>query len=458
MRVEAGREYWRGVLVAGGFTPIPRWSLDPVPGVGEHEAPIPDDVVVAARRLAYELAVPLGSVLLAAHAKVLAALSGEREVVTGYVAAAGRPPLPCRLTTEPDSWRAVLRDTRRIELDLLSHQEFPVDDLRRELDLTGPSFETVFDPTGDGGDLREDTVLRVGVSHAGDRLVLRLRYRTDALDADARGRIAGYHLTALALMAADPDAEHGRASLLSDEELRFQLDGLAGPRRELPDRRLHELFEERVRMHPDAIASGAPATGSGPTGSSTRTGQPAWAGAAGARAAPRGRGRGGDRAQPGLDGRRPGDLQGRRGVSAHRAALPSGPHRDHAVACRGEPRADRTRQHRHARRGPRLDLRSAADLRRRGLRGGRRRGRSRYRRSRRTSSPTSLHLGLHGEPKGAMCEHAGHAQPPLREDHRPEDRRGAGDRAGRAAVLRHLVWQLVARCWSAGGPCSSSKR
>ena len=60
MRAEAGREYWRGVLVAGGSTPIPRWSLDPVPGVGEHEAPIPDDVVVAARRLADELAVPLG--------------------------------------------------------------------------------------------------------------------------------------------------------------------------------------------------------------------------------------------------------------------------------------------------------------------------------------------------------------------------------------------------------------
>ena len=44
--------------------------------------------------------------LLAAHAKVLAALSGEREVVTGYVAVAGSPPLPCRLTTEPEPWRA----------------------------------------------------------------------------------------------------------------------------------------------------------------------------------------------------------------------------------------------------------------------------------------------------------------------------------------------------------------
>src|SRR5262249_52754574 len=86
-------------------------------------------------------------------------------------------------------------------------------------------------------------------------LVLRLRYRMDALDADCAARIAGYHLTALALIAADPDAEHARQSLLSPEELRFQLDGLAGPHRELPDRRVHELFEERARAHPDAIAA-----------------------------------------------------------------------------------------------------------------------------------------------------------------------------------------------------------
>jgi hypothetical protein len=70
---ETSREFWRGVLAAGGFTAIPRWTLDPVAGVGEHEAPIPDDHAAALSRLADELAVPLQSVLLAAHAKVLAA-------------------------------------------------------------------------------------------------------------------------------------------------------------------------------------------------------------------------------------------------------------------------------------------------------------------------------------------------------------------------------------------------
>src|SRR5438552_3155621 len=142
---ERGREFWRGVLLAGGFTALPRWTLEPVPGVGEHEARIPDELVTALRRLANELAVPLSSVLLTRHAK--------------------------------------------------------------------------------------------------------------RLDANCAARIAGYHLTALALIAADPDAEHKRQSLLSAEELHFQLNGLAGPRRKLPDRRVHELFEERVRAHPDAVAA-----------------------------------------------------------------------------------------------------------------------------------------------------------------------------------------------------------
>jgi non-ribosomal peptide synthetase component F len=88
------------------------------------------------------------------------------------------------------------------------------------------------------------------------RLVLRLRYRTDALDAGAAARIAGYHLTALEQIAADPGAEHGQQSLLSPDEVRFQLEGLAGPDRDRPwDRRVHELFEQRVRAHPDAIAA-----------------------------------------------------------------------------------------------------------------------------------------------------------------------------------------------------------
>src|SRR5213076_599719 len=251
---ERGREFWRGVLLAGGFTALPRWTLEPVPGVGEHEATVPDELVASLRRLANELAVPLSSVLLAAHAKVLGALSGESEVCIGYTSEPGTP-LPLRMKLERRSWREVLLDAARAEAELLVHRDFPVEDLRGELGLTEPLFEAVFELRADGDEeIPEHTVLRVTFVER-DGLVLRLRYKKDVLDAPCAARIAGYHLAALALIAADPNAEHARQTLLSTEELHFQVHGFAGKCKQLPDRRVHELFEERVRAHPDAVAA-----------------------------------------------------------------------------------------------------------------------------------------------------------------------------------------------------------
>ena len=248
-------EFWRGALLAGGFTPIPRWTLDPVPGVAAHEAAIPGDLVPRLHRLSDELQLPLGSVLLAAHAKVLSALCGEEEVATGYVVERGADPLLCRLSTKSATWRSLLIDVQRVESELLAHKDFPVDVLRSELRLTDPLFETVLDPTGGEGELAKHTVAQVETSQVGDQLVLRLRYRTDVIDADCAARVVGYHLTALELIAADLEADHRSQSLLSPEELRFQIGGLAGPSRELPDRRFHELFEERVLAHPNRVAA-----------------------------------------------------------------------------------------------------------------------------------------------------------------------------------------------------------
>ena len=220
---------------------IPRWTRDPVPGVREHDAAVPDDVLVQLRDTADRVGVPLRAAVLAAHAVVLAALSGETEVVTGLSAEAGGEALPCTLDTRQRSGRALLHEADRA----LSAQ-------RR--DTAGRPFETELDLAGTSGDLGAGTVLQIGLDAGGDRATVRVRYRTDVLDADAAARIAGYHVTALALLADDPDADPRRPSLLSAEELRRQLDGLAGPYRALPDRRAHELFEERVAAHPDTVA------------------------------------------------------------------------------------------------------------------------------------------------------------------------------------------------------------
>ena len=94
----------------------------------------------------------------------------------------------------------------------------------------------------------------LGVS-ATDDATLCVRYRRDALDAEAAARIAGYHLDRVAPHRHRARRRVRRHCLLSAEEVAFQLDGLAGPHRELPDLRFHELFEQRVRTHPDAVAA-----------------------------------------------------------------------------------------------------------------------------------------------------------------------------------------------------------
>src|SRR5690606_6562025 len=227
-----GREFWRGVLTAGGATAIPRWTLAPVAGTAEHVAPLPARLVAVMRRLAATMDLPVPSLVLAAHAKVLSALSGEQDVVTGYAAGPGGRALPCPLTTAPATWRALLRAVAPVEMDVVRHRAFAVDALKRELAVAGVRFETEFDPidTVDAApDLADDVVLRVGLTNGAG--ALRVVYRTDALDAASAERIAGYHLAALESMVADPDAEHARVSLLAPAELNFQHEGLAGRRR-----------------------------------------------------------------------------------------------------------------------------------------------------------------------------------------------------------------------------------
>lgn len=249
-----GAEYWHGVLAAGGATEVARWTRNPAPGTAEVEAVIPGALVTELDRLTTSMRVSPTAPMLAAHAKVLSALTGETAVTTGYAAAAASGPLLCRLTTGAVSWRTLVLQADRTRTELLTHRDFPVDALRAELGLPATAPETVFDPDGDS-EPAQDTVLQVAVTRRDVGSVLRLRYRTEVLDEEYATRIVGYHLTALRLIATDPDAPHGLQSLLSQEEFRHQIDGLAGAYRELPDLRFHELFEQRAHAHPDAVAA-----------------------------------------------------------------------------------------------------------------------------------------------------------------------------------------------------------
>ena len=122
-------------------TALPRWTRDPVPGVGDHERDGP-----RRRRGAACAGWPTSwacrstRCVLAAHAKVLAALSGEAEVVTGYVDRRADAALPA--DTAPATWRELLHETARAESALLAAPRLPG---RRAAARAGPGRPVVRD-------------------------------------------------------------------------------------------------------------------------------------------------------------------------------------------------------------------------------------------------------------------------------------------------------------------------
>ncbi|MFD4761820.1 amino acid adenylation domain-containing protein [Streptomyces sp. NPDC058439] len=247
---------------SGIVSAIPRWRTEPRHAdtpTTEYECLVRADTVRRLTALAEKLHVPLDSVLLAAHAKVLAALSGEQDVLTGYTAPGAASSLrPCALSVADGDWRQLVRAAgqaaaREASPETASPRYEVVLDLSALDTLATRTRESSADRRGLA--LPAHVVLRVAFAPAPDGLRLRLLGRDEVLDVPHAQRIAGYLLTVLDFLAADDTAEHHRARILSAEELAYQIDGLAGPRRELPDRRMHELFEDRVRLHPDRIAA-----------------------------------------------------------------------------------------------------------------------------------------------------------------------------------------------------------
>ncbi|MEU4213031.1 amino acid adenylation domain-containing protein [Streptomyces sp. NPDC026206] len=224
---------------------IPRWarpSGGPAAFAGLSR-PLPVRLAARVRLLARRSGTSWESAALAAHTVVLAALSGEQGLTTGRVPVADREapggPRPCSLSVDGATWR-----------DLLARAG------KAAAEPAEGTFETVLDLGGayaapEGSAVVLATSLRTapGGPH------LHLAYRTDVLDEEAAARVAGYYLTALERMTQRPDDPYHEGGLLSEDELRHQLTGLAGPVREVPDRRFHELFEERAAAHPGRTAA-----------------------------------------------------------------------------------------------------------------------------------------------------------------------------------------------------------
>ncbi|MEU6667433.1 amino acid adenylation domain-containing protein [Streptomyces sp. NPDC046727] len=268
--------FWHRVLTGSRYTPLPRWPANaprPAGAVGRRVPPetpgtpaavyagVPPRTADALRHLCRRSAVALDTAVLAAYVKVLAQVTGEPAVTCGYRSPAGDGPVPCPVSVADGSWAALLGDVARAESELVRHLPARSEALgalpAAEPGLRGPFFDALF-VAGHAPlttDLPADAVLAAGLSRDGDALTLVLRHRPEAVGGDQAGRFAGYLLAALRALTETPEALHHEWSPVSDDEVSYQTHALAGPRRELPDRRVHELFEEQARLRPDDVAA-----------------------------------------------------------------------------------------------------------------------------------------------------------------------------------------------------------
>ncbi|MGI8306012.1 amino acid adenylation domain-containing protein [Saccharopolyspora hattusasensis] len=207
-------------------TVVPRW---PAPGAA---TPVGCRLEIPAALLDRLHATPtarhgaVDSFLLAAHLAVLSAVTGEPAPVAGLITESAIRPV--RAEVGGRSWRELAAGV--VEVRAASKTE-------SVLDLSP-------------GGVVHDGVLGVRFADG----ALSVTSRSDLLDAEAVTRMAGYHLSALRLLADDLDAVHRVEDLLSEQEIRHQLRDLAGPREPLGERMFAELFTEQARRRPDDIA------------------------------------------------------------------------------------------------------------------------------------------------------------------------------------------------------------
>ena len=283
------RQFWAKYLSDSEITLLPRWPLAPSanqPALRLHDVPIPPDVALGLQRLARTAAVPLKSVLLAAHLRVLALLSGQHDLLTGLIAN-GRPEttdgervlglflntLPFRQRLTSGTWVELVQAVFANEYALLPYRRYPLGELQRS-NSGRPLIETAFNfvhfhvyqrlqaigglDVLDQHSMEQTNLLLMAHfsrSHASEQVQLTLNADGRAIGQAQLALIADSYARVLAIMASAPESRYDAHSLLTEAEQRRQLVEWNNTAVFYPqDLGIHQLFEAQVARTPDAIA------------------------------------------------------------------------------------------------------------------------------------------------------------------------------------------------------------
>ena len=282
------RNYWSRKLEDSALTPLPRGlsstHLKSVAQVRLLEVSVAEESYRRLKEVARSASVPLKSVLLAAHLKVLSFINGQADVLTGLVTN-GRPEeagservlglflntLPFRFRLSEETWVQLMQAVFAGEQELLPFRRYPLSELRS---LRGgqPLFETMFnfvdfhiydnlraheiEVLQETNFTETDFTLEANFIHERplSQVRLILKYNAAELGDEQAAAIAGYYARTFEIIANSPHEPHHSCSLLTEHEsaqLRVWNETQADYPKELC---IHHLFEAQAGQSPDACA------------------------------------------------------------------------------------------------------------------------------------------------------------------------------------------------------------
>ncbi|MFY9570905.1 MAG: AMP-binding protein, partial [Blastocatellia bacterium] len=288
---EESRRYWLEKLVDSNLSRLPRWpdaKAQPYAHdrVRRKSVPVSAEVSEGLKRLSEAASVPLKTVLLAAHLRVLSLLCGQMDVVTGVVSN-GRPEgaggervlglflntLPLRVKMRRGAWIDLVKQTFAAESEMMPHRRFPLAELQK-IKAGPPLFEAAFNylhfhvyqGIPNIGDVRvlgskgfEETsitfIATFGQSLNTSDVQLTLNYDSSEFAEDQMEAICGYYARTLEAMSGDPHARFDLASPLAKQEKRRMLVEWNATRSESGRRDpVHRMFELQAELTPGLIA------------------------------------------------------------------------------------------------------------------------------------------------------------------------------------------------------------
>ncbi|HEX6718884.1 MAG TPA: amino acid adenylation domain-containing protein [Pyrinomonadaceae bacterium] len=288
LQSEETRSYWSEKLAELPVTTLPTREGAAPPDAKREVIQLSFDskLVEQLKSFAKLARVPLKSVFVAAHMKILGLLSGQAEVTTGLVTNC-RPEeadgdrvlgvflntLPFTIAAGDQMWVELAQAAAEAEQELSLYRRYPLAELQREHG-TQPLFETTFNFNHFHiiQELRDDSPLEIEDVNSFTRtnfplsvgfelnsitseLVVFLEYDAARLSQEQAEAIGKYFSLTLHEMARDPFAVSGNSYLITESDRQKLLFDLNDTKEDYPrEACLHELIEVQAERTPHATA------------------------------------------------------------------------------------------------------------------------------------------------------------------------------------------------------------